>query len=142
MPRLPVLLALALGLAPIVGACGSSAVGVGACKSIEEARCNQVPNCPNVQVSPPLWYTTGSAVDACIRYYDTACLHGLSVGTNPSSSEVSLCVDAINGNGCNVVASPQVDPACAWLVPPVVEDDAGDGGDGSDATDGSDSAEQ
>src|ERR1700689_3099764 len=111
MPRLPVLLAVALGLAPVAGACGSSAGGVDAGKSIEQARCNQVPNCPNIQVSPPLWYTTGSAVDACIRYYDTACLHGLSVGTNPASGDVTQCVNAINSNGCEVVASPQTDPA-------------------------------
>src|ERR1700684_4578622 len=96
MPRLPVLLAVALGLAPVAGACGSSAVGVSACKSIEEARCNQVPNCPNVQVSPPLWYTTGPAVEPCVRYYDTACAHGLSIGTNPSTADLSGCLDAIN----------------------------------------------
>jgi hypothetical protein len=143
MPRLPVVFALALGLLPVAGACGSSAVGVDACKSIEEARCNQVPNCPNVEVSPPLWYTTGTATEACIRYYDTACLHGLSVGVNPASSDVSLCVTAINNDGCNVVAEPQTDPACAWLVPPTVEEDAGDGGDGgdSDAADAADTAE-
>jgi hypothetical protein len=139
MPRLPVLLALALGLAPVAGACGSNATGVGACKSIEEARCKQVPNCPNVTVSPPLWYTTGSGVDACIRYYDTACLHGLSVGTDPGTSDVSLCVQAINGS-CATVAEPQSDPACAWLIPPV-EEDAGDGGDGGDGSDGGDGAD-
>ena len=133
MPRLPLLLALALGLAPVAGACGSSATGVAACKSIEEARCRQVPNCPNVEVSPPLWYTTGSAVDACIRYYDTACLHGLSIGTDPGSANVSSCVAAIN-NSCATVATPQDDPSCAWLIPPA-EEDAGDGGDGGDASD-------
>jgi hypothetical protein len=139
MPRLPVLLALALGLAPTVGACGSSAVGVSACKSIEEARCNQIPSCPNIQISPPLWYTTGSAADACIRYYDTACEHGLSIGSNPAASDVNSCVAAIQSS-CATVAEPQTDPNCAWLVPPaVVEDDAGDGGDA--ATDGNDAAE-
>jgi hypothetical protein len=143
MPRLPALLALVLGLAPVAGACGSSAMGVDACKSIEEARCRQVPACPNVEVSPPIWYTTGSAVDACIRYYDTACLHGLSIGSNPASSDVTQCVAAINGS-CAAVAEPQSVPACAWLVPPVVEDDAGDGGDGSDsdASDATDSGDE
>jgi hypothetical protein len=138
MPRLPALLAVVLGLATVVAACGSDANGVDACKSIEEARCRQVPNCPNVAVSPPLWYTTGSAVDACIRYYDTACQHGLSIGSNPSTSEVSTCVQAIN-TSCATVAAPETDPNCAWLIPPA-EEDAGDGGDGSDsdATDGAD----
>jgi hypothetical protein len=143
MPRLPVVLALALGLAPVVGACGTSAVGVAACKSIEEARCRQIPSCPNVQISPPLWYTAGSATDACIEYYETACLHGLSV-SDPGTSDVNNCVYAINNDGCDVVAEPQIDPLCAWLIPPAVEEDAGEAGDapdGSDATDGSDSSE-
>ncbi|HEX3344347.1 MAG TPA: hypothetical protein VHS09_07225, partial [Polyangiaceae bacterium] len=138
---LPIVLALALGLAPAAGACGSGGSGVTACKTIEEARCKQVPSCPNVAVSPPLWYTTGSAVDACIRYYDTACLHGLAIGSEPSSSDVSQCVDAINGS-CATVATPQSDPACAWLIPPADEDggDGGDASDGGDATDAADSA--
>jgi hypothetical protein len=136
MRRLPVLFALALGLAPIAGACGSNGVAVGVCKTIEAARCQQVPNCPNVQVSPPLYYTSGSAVDACIRYYDTACLHGLSNATTPSSIEVSECVTAIQAS-CDIVAAPQASPACSWLIPPQDEDagDAatdGDGGDGAD----------
>jgi hypothetical protein len=138
MPRLPVLLALALGIAPVAGACGSAGVGVNACKTIEQARCRQVPSCPNVEVAPPDWYTSGSAVDACIRYYDTECLHGLSNATNPSSLEVSQCVAAINAS-CDVVAAPQASPSCSWLVPPQDEDagdaatDGGDG-DGADAS--------
>jgi hypothetical protein len=139
MRRLLLLLALGLRLAPVASACGSRAVGVGACKTIEEARCNQVPNCPNVTIAPPLWYTTGSAVDACIRYYDTACLHGLSVGSTPGTSDVNLCVDAINAS-CATVATPQDDPRCAWLIPPA-DVDAGDGGDGSDGSDGGDAAD-
>jgi hypothetical protein len=133
---------LALGL---VVACGSSAQGVAACKSIEEARCRQIPNCPDVTVSPPIWYTSGSAVDACVRYYDVACEHGLSIGSNPSTSQVNDCVDLINSD-CTAVADPTstTNPACSWLVPPA-EVDAGDGGDAtdgdaSDASDGSDSA--
>jgi hypothetical protein len=139
MRRLPVLFALALGLAPIAGACGSNGVGISACKTIEQARCQQVPNCPNVEVSPPLYYTSGSAVDACIQYYDTACLHGLANPVTPSSLEVSACVSAINAS-CEVVAAPQASPACSWLIPPQDEDagDAGTDGDGSDGADSGD----
>jgi hypothetical protein len=139
MRRGLVLLMLGPALAAIVAACGSSAVGVDSCKSIEDARCNQLPNCPNVQVSPPIWYTTGTAVEACLRYYDTACAHGLATGTDPGTAAVNACVNAINNDGCNVVASPETDPACVWLIPPA-ELDAGDGGDGSDgdATDAED----
>lgn len=140
MRRGPLALLLALaaaGVAVLGAGCGSSGQGVDACKSIEEARCRQVPNCPNVTVSPPIWYTSGSAVDACLRYYDTACGHGLSIGSNPSTSDVNACVSAIN-NSCAVVATPQSDPSCTWLVPPA-DDDAGEGGDAGDgATDGAD----
>ena len=133
------LLALAgLGVAVTGAGCGSNAQGIDACKSIEQARCQQIPNCPDVSVSPPIWYTTGSAVDACNRYYDTACGHGLSIGSNPSTSDVNACVAAINANGCGVVASPQSDPACAWLVPPA-DEDAGEAGDA--AADGADGAD-
>jgi hypothetical protein len=140
MLRPPAWLALPLALATAAVACGSSGTGVDACKSIEEARCRQVPNCPNVQVSPPLWYTSGTAVDACVRYYDTACLHGLSIGSNPGTAELKACVAAIGTNGCGVVAAPESDPSCAWLVPPAQLDagevDAGVDADASDGDDG------
>jgi hypothetical protein len=139
MPRLPALLALALALAPVAAACGSNAAGVNACKSVEEARCRQVPNCPNVTVSPPLWFTSGSATDACIRYYDTACLHGLTTGSDPGTTAVNQCVAAINSGDCSVVATPQTSPACVWLIPPA-QVDAGDEGDAEDAADGGDAA--
>jgi hypothetical protein len=132
-------LALVLGagaLAVAAAGCSSDAVGVDACKSIEEARCRQLPNCPHVQVSPPIWYTAGTAVDACIRYYDTACGHGLASGSDPGQSAVDKCVTAITNNGCDVVAAPESDPACAWLEPPDAGDDGSDAESGSDGDDG------
>jgi hypothetical protein len=117
MPRLPAAIALAFAFVLAAQACGTGAAGVGTCKSIEEARCRQVPNCPNVAVSPPIWFTSGTAVDACIRYYETACLHGLASGSDPGTVAVNACVAAIDNNGCGVVAAPETDPACAWLVP-------------------------
>jgi len=130
LPRALLLaLPLALAVAGAVGGCNGNAVGVDACKSIEEARCRQVPNCPNVQVSPPIDYTSGSATDACIRYYDVACAHGLAVGVDPGTSAVNACVTAIENDGCGVVAAPESDPACSWLEPP---DSGADGGDASE----------
>jgi hypothetical protein len=137
MPRLPAWVGFVVAVAPVVAACGSSATGVGACKSIEEARCRQLPSCPSIQVSPPLWFTSGSAVDACIRYYDTACFHGLSIGTDPGSTNVNACVSAIDNHGCGVVAAPETDPACAWLVPPA-QVDAGEAADADAAIDADD----
>jgi hypothetical protein len=124
-------LCFAAALAAVAAACGTGAGGVDACKAIEEARCRQAPHCSNVQISPPLYYTSGTDVDACIRYYDTACGHGLANG-DPGSAKVNACVAAIAANGCSVVAAPESDPACSWLAPPDAGEEAGE--DASDAT--------
>jgi hypothetical protein len=70
----------------------------------------------------PPYSTSGSDTDACIRFYDTACLHGLEVN-DPGPTAVSQCVAAIN-RACTVVAQPQTDPACAWLAPPASSSEA------------------
>jgi hypothetical protein len=117
----PSALAAALGAAAL-GACGNDAVGVDACKQIEDARCHQAPAC-GISLEPP-YHTSGGDIDGCVRFYQTACLHGLAVG-NPGSSAVNACVAAINGGDCNVVREPQIAAACAWLEPvaplPVVD---------------------
>jgi hypothetical protein len=76
-----------------------------------------------VSLEPP-YHTAGSDVDACIRFYDVACMHGLVSGSDPGQAAVSACVAAIAGHPCaagepNLVKSPEKDPACSWLVPPV-----------------------
>jgi hypothetical protein len=135
MLRVPAALCLAVAaIAALAAACGSGASGIDACKAIEEARCRQTPSCPNVQVSPPLYYTSGTAVDACIRYYDTACGRGLSSG-DPGSAKVNACVAAIAADGCSVVAAPETDPACSWLTPADAGEEAG--GDASPDADAS-----
>ena len=75
--------------------------------------------------STPPYFTSGSSVDACIQYYDVACLHGLEVA-DPGPTVVQACIHAIQTKGCDVVATPQGDPACAWLVPPAGSPDASD----------------
>jgi hypothetical protein len=117
-------LAAALGAAlALAFACGTSAVGVDACKQIESARCQAASAC-GVSLEPP-YHTAGSDVDACIRFYDVACLHGLVGGSDPGQAAVSACVAAISGHPCapdggppNLVLSPEKDPACSWLEPP------------------------
>ena len=114
-------LALALPLAlACAAACGSSAAGVDACKQVESARCRAAPTC-GVSLEPP-YSTAGGNVDACIRFYDVACLHGLASGSDPGPAAVSACVAAIADHPCNkggpdLVLSPEKDPTCAWLVP-------------------------
>jgi hypothetical protein len=127
----------------LFAACSSSATGVDACKSIEEARCRNAPAC-GIALDQPV-SRDGREVDSCIRFYDDACNHGLASKANPSSADVSACVKAINTGACSVVLSPETDPACAFLVP--VEVDSGDtdveagdaeAGDASDASDAGD----
>jgi hypothetical protein len=127
MLRLATTLAIA---AAMVVACGTGPVGVDACKTLETARCQTAAaKCPGISMQPPI-STSGSSVDACIRYYDVACLHGLPVG-DPGSTALNQCVEAIENNGCSVVEVPETDPACTWLIPPQPAD-AGEAG--SDAT--------
>lgn len=110
-------LALGIALAPIAAAgCGSDATGVGDCKQIEEARCTAAAKCSAVSVTPP-YYTNGSGTDACIRYYDTACLHGLA-GNQPGPGQLNACVQKIQTGGCGVVEAPWSYPDCSWLIPP------------------------
>ncbi len=111
--------------------CGSDATGVDACKLIEEARCRRAPAC-GVQLEPP-HFTSGDAVDACIRFYDTACLHGLETG-DPGPVVVQGCVTAINQHACSVVISPETDPKCSWLIPSPTP--ASDASTAADATEG------
>ncbi len=69
---------LLAGGAMLSSACGNDAVGVEACRTIEEARCKRAPQC-GVDMSVPVHRDTPSHdVDACIRYYNDACLHGLA----------------------------------------------------------------
>jgi hypothetical protein len=118
-------------------ACGTDAVGVDACKRIEEARCQQAPAC-GIALEPP-YHTSGSDVSACIRFYDDDCLHGLASGTDPGPTAVAACVTAIEQGGCSVVLSPSSAAACAWLAPSVTASDASD--DGSDSASDGDAAD-
>lgn len=119
---LALLLAGTLAGTVVASGCGTDAVGVDACRQIEEARCQKAPAC-GIPIEPP-HFTSGSTVDACIRYYDDACLHGLAVG-DPGPTDVNACVAAINADtmkkdDCGIVKEPQTDTAaCGWLVPPV-----------------------
>ena len=78
-----------------------------------------------------------SVVSALLDFVD----QNKSEHLESSLREALGSLDDINSGNCATVAEPQTDPNCAWLVPPTVEDDAGDGGDGGDGStsDGSDS---
>jgi hypothetical protein len=120
------LLALAL-----IAACGTDAVGVDACRQIEEARCRRAPVCCGVypqcgiDLTSPLH--SDDDVTACIRFYDDACQHGLVNTQDPGSVAVKQCVAAINAADCTTlegqtyVLHPELEPSCSFLTPNPVD---------------------
>jgi hypothetical protein len=106
----------ALGVALETG-CGNDAVGVEACRSIQNERCRWVVAC-HIDVGPRRDDST-SPVDDCMRYYRDECLHGLTLATSePNGTQLQACVDAIHGaTSCDIVNTPESDPACSFLKP-------------------------
>jgi hypothetical protein len=136
---------VAIALLVSAAGCSTDAVGVDACRQIEAARCQQAPACA-IPLEPP-YHTAGDDIGACIRFYNVSCLHGLALASDPGAKAVNACVDAIEHNGCSVVAAPESDPACAWLVPaaPATDaapdaEDASDDGELAEADEGGDGA--
>ena len=73
-----------------------------------------------------------TSVEACSAFARDRCLHGLAVG-DPGVARVDQCVKAIDeAVSCNVVATPELDPACSFLSP--------DSNDAAADTNGSDAA--
>ena len=119
-----------------VGACGTDAIGIDTCRQVEEARCRQAAHCPGIDLSQPVHRNSPiTDVDSCIRYYHDACLHGLAAPADPGAVATKACVDAINTGDCAIVITPQLAPACVWLVPPASVVDAAADVDAADAAD-------
>lgn len=120
-----------LVLGAVFLACGTEAKGIEACRRIEEARCKRAPAC-NLDLSvPPHRDAPEQDINACVRYYRDACLHGLMV-EDPGNQRVTACVDAINQGPCAVTQYPEQHPACAWLVPPPEEPEPDAGADATE----------
>ena len=129
--------------------CGTKAVGVDACRDIEQARCRAGDPCGLID-----------DVAACERYYRDHCLHGLATAP-PAGASVEACVQVIRGAGecaesdpetpleecessvpaptfglataCDVVRHPELATECAFLTDtPPVEGTGGQGGSGTD----------
>jgi len=113
------LLGLALGFAP---ACGTDAVGVEACREIENARCDRAPECQIALTAPN---PADDPVEACRRFYLDACLHGLQSAKEPTVAEKNTCVGALKAGACEVVRFPEKAPECAFLIPPDTPPDSG-----------------
>jgi hypothetical protein len=117
--RVAALASAAVALAAIAPACGPDPVAPEACRQIEEARCRRAPGC-GLALSPPE-HKTGSDIDACIRFYRDACLHGFAVAADPGDVIVRDCVNAITTGDCKVVKEPGTAPACGFLAPKPAE---------------------
>lgn len=140
----PAGLGVAVGFFCVFAACGSNAVGVQTCQTIESARCSRAPGC-NISLTTPVHRDTpADDISACQRYYDVACLHGLRTTVNPSPTDVNACLDLItHTRDCNLVEHPEEDDsgACGWLVPPApppVPEASADAADGEVADAGVD----
>ena len=117
--RAALALLAALGLAGAL-ACGTDSVGVDSCRKIEGARCENAFSC-GISLKTPVHRGDSPSADvgACKRYYEDACLHGLSITEDPGAVIVDACVEAINTTAdCEIVKSPEKHPRCAFLIPP------------------------
>ncbi len=140
LTKLVAVCAAALGISVAVAACGTDAVGVETCRQVESARCAQAPKCTDINLGSPVHRDSPQTdVDACVRFYHEACLHGLAV-KDPGAVATKACIEAINTGDCTVVVHPEAHPSCAWLIPPAVA--AADAGpDGPDAAVAADAAD-
>jgi hypothetical protein len=124
-------LSLACSAALLSAACGTDAVGVDACRDIEQARCEAAGPCGVIE-----------DVAACRRFYRDHCEHGLALENSPGKVTVRACVDAIQAAGscakagtvladcttlagepligsvCEAVTLPEKLSACSFLAPP------------------------
>lgn len=114
-------------------ACGSSAIGVEDCRSIERARCQAARGC-NVGID------TTADEQTCERFARDNCLHGMLVAASTAGA-VTECVHSINVAGacvakktaladctgigkvtnakasvCDVIVNPEQITACEFLT--------------------------
>lgn len=118
------LLGLSLAFAP---ACGTDAVGIEACREIENVRCDRAPECQIALTTPP---PAADPVEGCRRFYLDACLHGLQSAKDPTVAERNACVAALKAGTCDTIRAPERAPECAFLILP----DAPPATDAGDAT--------
>jgi hypothetical protein len=115
-------LALALFGWLMTQGCGTDAVGIDACRRIEQARCRKALGCPELGVQ------TARGVEECSQYARDRCLHGLAVA-EPSAAIIDACVSAIEqATTCEIIAAPDTAPECAFLRPVGTPDAGSDRG--------------
>ena len=79
----------ALAVLPSAFGCGTDAVGIDACRKVEQFRCKSAPYCIDG--------FSEDDVTSCESFYRDQCLHGLeNTSRSPSDGEVDACIDALN----------------------------------------------
>ncbi|MEO8184556.1 MAG: hypothetical protein ABI895_37580 [Deltaproteobacteria bacterium] len=91
-------LALGVSIVWLAGSCGTDAVGVSECREIEQARCAAAVSCGFADV------------DECQRFYRDHCLHGVAIDT-VTQVDVDTCVAQIENAGRCAAAQPDLAPA-------------------------------
>jgi hypothetical protein len=88
-------MAAAIGAIVVTHGCGTDAVGVDACRTIEKARCEVAPACTGDLDTFAI--RTEEQVANCISLYNDHCLHGLenAEADEPSQGNIDRCVNAI-----------------------------------------------
>lgn len=85
-------------------ACGTEAVGVEECRTIESARCRADAACQPRDFD----------VAACERFYRDHCLHGMALESAPGQRAVDDCAAAISAAGqCAAASTTEPLAACA-----------------------------
>ncbi len=153
--------------AALLSSCDNGAVGVDACRRLEQRKCELALQCPNApSIQSPL------EVDACKLFYRDQCMFGMAdVTSTPDEAAVDDCITALEAarachdqglelascssapeisaqlqvaTGCEAVMAPQALVACGFLAPPVDDTSAGGttaaGGSGGGASGGGGSA--
>ena len=114
MPRLRPLLGLLLSTSLAAGAlfvgltpagCGTDAVGVDACRTIENARCEAATACG----------FTEEKVQACVLFYRDQCLHGVANADagEPATASTDACVAAVNATAACAKSGAKSIAGCA-----------------------------
>lgn len=84
--------------AGLFAGCGTDAVGIEACRSIEQARCEVAPVCES---SPDRLGVPEDRVENCVLYYRDACRVGLenTEATEVDQAQIDACVASIQALG-------------------------------------------
>lgn len=121
MPKLPVFARRALSAASVFGGallltygCGTDAVGVDACRQIEDARCEAAPDCTGDEDT--FGIRTEEQVQNCKSLYRDQCLHGIENAggsdedevDEPSDGDINRCIKAIQATASCKKSKPDV----------------------------------